>query len=438
MSNNNRTLENGPAVDVHDWLKEDVAGVFGRRILTARDCQQLSDDIFSRISVAINYNTLRRFFGIVRSTYPPSAATLDILARYCGFDSAGDFASYKGKMYRSLNDDEQGMVRFLSAVFRSTPTASINDGTFLAVVRQAIDYVNDHPAVADKLQRAIAKTKNGQDFYFEQFVNIDKLNSHYGAGLLYYLAEKATPEAKIFAHALLCQRGWLSGKLEEVVQQYEEVMRVPLTPDIHPFVCGRYFATRLYHAEALSLPTEPVLRDAAAFHKLLPRGGDNYRLFPCFEYSFVIPLTFTGHFKQAQHYLDYAFAEYTGAHTYLDPGLYHTLELCRGITLAGLGEKERAEEVFKSLRPSEFYFLTRRTNMIQYLLLAKELDQPIREIDGQLNDLLAETGFVRLKDIFRGNAKADRMSSFVYSLAAMAGSLGSELLDAGAAHCFGF
>lgn len=185
MSNEKRTLENGTAAAVHGWLKEDVEGVFGRRVLTARDCQQLSDDIFSRTSIAINYNTLRRFFGVVKSAYPPSAATLDILARYCGFASAGDHASYKRKMYRPLTDDEQGMVRFLAGVFHTTPTANVNDATFLSVVRQAIDYVNDHPHVADKLQRAIARTSNGQDFYFEQFVNIDKLNSHYGTGLLY-------------------------------------------------------------------------------------------------------------------------------------------------------------------------------------------------------------------------------------------------------------
>lgn len=236
MNNEKRTLENGASMPVHDWLKEDVEGVFGRRVQTARDCQQLSDDIYARTSIVINYNTLRRFFGIVKSAYPPSAATLDILARYCGFNSAGDLASYKGKMYRRLTDDEQSMVRFLAGIFRTTPTAHVNDGTFLSVVRQAIDYVNDHPVVADKLQRAIARTRNGQDFYFEQFVNIDKLNSHYGAGLLYYLAEKPTPEAKIFTHALLCQRGWLSGRVEEVVQHFEEVMCVRPTTDIHPFV----------------------------------------------------------------------------------------------------------------------------------------------------------------------------------------------------------
>lgn len=185
MSNDKRTLESGAAVPVHDWLKEDVEGVFGRKVLTARDCQQLSDDIFARTSIVINYNTLRRFFRIVKSAYPPSAATLDILARYCGFNSSGDLASYKSKMYRDLTDEEQSMVRFLGGLFSTTPTASVNDGTFLSVVRQAIDYVNDHPAVADKLQRIIAQTKNGQDYYFEQFVNIDKLNSHYGTGLLY-------------------------------------------------------------------------------------------------------------------------------------------------------------------------------------------------------------------------------------------------------------
>jgi hypothetical protein len=42
------------------------------------------------------------------------------------------------------------------------------------------------PGAFDRFQRAIAKTRNGQEFYFEQFVNLDELNSFYGDGLRYY------------------------------------------------------------------------------------------------------------------------------------------------------------------------------------------------------------------------------------------------------------
>ena len=424
------------APNVHLVLKEEVEATFGRRILTARDCQLLSEQIYNKTATALNYNTLRRFFGIVRSAYPPSAATLTILANYCGFESPADLASYKGKQRRRLNDDEQSMTRFLSGLFQNTPTRNANDETFLAVVRHAINYVNDHPAIADKLQRAIARTANGQTYYFEQFINIDKLNSHYGTGLLYYAAEKKTPEAKIFVHALLCQLGWATKQAEAVTAHYREVVSVPLTSDLHPFVGGRYFATRLFHADTLNLPVEDILAEAAAYHQGLPKSGDNYRFFPCFEYVIAIALTLTGHYSEAKHYLDYAATAYTATHTYLDKGFYQTLDICRGLTLVGLGKKEEALRVFERLRPEEFYFLTKKTNTIQYLVLARELNQPISDIDGQVEALVQETGFVRMKELFRKGKEGVGIKKALYSLVMSAGANG--FWEAEAFLSFGF
>src|SRR5687767_12831872 len=80
-------------------LKNEVEAVFGRAITSYRDCILLSEEIYIRTCFKINLNTLRRFFGIVKAEYPPSLATLNIMAKYCGFDSMDEFltTNTKGK-----------------------------------------------------------------------------------------------------------------------------------------------------------------------------------------------------------------------------------------------------------------------------------------------------------------------------------------------------
>ena len=48
-------------------------------------CIQLSNYILEKHDLAISYNTLRRFFGVVANETKPSALTLDILSRFNGY-----------------------------------------------------------------------------------------------------------------------------------------------------------------------------------------------------------------------------------------------------------------------------------------------------------------------------------------------------------------
>jgi hypothetical protein len=51
----------------HQLLEFEIADTFGKNIITSGDCLLLSNDIFDKISFKINSNTLRRFFGVVKS-----------------------------------------------------------------------------------------------------------------------------------------------------------------------------------------------------------------------------------------------------------------------------------------------------------------------------------------------------------------------------------
>jgi hypothetical protein len=373
---------------------------FGRPITTSRDCILLSEEIFGKTSFKINHNTLRRSFGLVKATYPPSSGTQMILLKYCGFDSLEELDHTRQKREKTSQVDKSvDILDYFVSIFRATQVKNSHDQTFLSLVKQTILFLQKHPDLKDKFQREIAKTKNGQDFYFEQFVNIDRLNSFYGEGLRYYLKEKKTPEAHIFAHALLCQRGWLSDNAATVKKHFEEVYKKRLTKSIHPFVCGRHFASHLFFASINGLPSDKVLQDAHLMHAGLKPPEDHYHLFPCFEYTFSIALVLTGHYAEALFYLDHAFKHYPESHSYMEEGFFETLQLLKALALAKTGHRDEAKKIYTSLKPSRFYFLTKKTNTILYIQLGRHLNKTNPKLEAQLEQLVEETGFVRLRRI---------------------------------------
>ncbi|RYG33572.1 MAG: hypothetical protein EOO01_33065, partial [Chitinophagaceae bacterium] len=56
-------------------LKKELEKNFGRKIASYRDCVQLVDDIYQKTESTVNVNTVRRFFGLVKTNYNPSPAT---------------------------------------------------------------------------------------------------------------------------------------------------------------------------------------------------------------------------------------------------------------------------------------------------------------------------------------------------------------------------
>ena len=59
----------------------------GNPIRYTSDCERLSADISKRLNEIIGVTTLKRLFGFARDVNTPRPITLDILARYAGFDS---------------------------------------------------------------------------------------------------------------------------------------------------------------------------------------------------------------------------------------------------------------------------------------------------------------------------------------------------------------
>ncbi len=61
---------------------------------TNEDFDELSDRIFEKTTVRLSVSTLKRIWGKVKYDHSPTAATLNALSRYAGFEGWRDFLSY--------------------------------------------------------------------------------------------------------------------------------------------------------------------------------------------------------------------------------------------------------------------------------------------------------------------------------------------------------
>jgi hypothetical protein len=382
-------------------LQKEIQEHFGRPVATSRDCNLLSEELFLKTSYKINPNTLRRFFGLVKAPYPPSSATLSILSKYCGFDSLEELLHHNGNGQPKTDGlhNSESLMRYFVGLFRHTPVQEPVDKTFLALVKQTILFLQQHPEMASKFQKAIAKTPNGQRYYFELYAHIDQLNSYYGEGLLYYLKEKKTEDAQIRGHALLLQRGWLSNDASAVRRHLEKIGDHHLCDTHHPVICGRYFASKIYHAHMEGLPTAEILSEAMVQHNRIVPSDGYFHNFPSFEYIFSLALTLTQHFVEALYFLEQAETKYKSKHSYVEEGPYETMRLLKAIALAKTGQKTQAKEVYEALKPSRFYFLTKKINTIFYLLLGGYLGKLNPKSEEQLEKLVKETGFVKMMEL---------------------------------------
>ncbi len=381
-------------------IKSEIEQVFGRRVVSSRDCIELSDDIYHKTKFQLNSNTLRRFFSLVKAAYPPSQSTLSILSKYCGFHSPDDLLSIK----KNTPSQPADMVNRESVLHHlvSMLIIEVKDGddeTFLNIVSQIIEFVTMHQFLADRFQSLISKTENGVKFYFEQFVNIDKLNSFYGDGLRYYIKGKGTEDAQAYATSIYILKDWLNGNDEGLKRNMSQLLQERHVNFEQSFMYARYFAALLLNANLLKTDTYKILADIQDFHHSLVLEYQGTRVHMMFNYIICEVLALTGYYEEVLHYFQLVsikkFVAKDGPLNY-----FHNLLLLEAFSLYKLGQYNQAEKVFDKIKASKFCFLNTKFSHIIYLYLLRAIKPKNKGYDEQIQSLIAETGFLKLNDLF--------------------------------------
>lgn len=380
-------------------LKEEVEQTFGRPIFTAKDCIQLSAEIFNRTKVQISPNTLRRLFGLVKATNSPSKATLNVLAQYCGFYSLSDVPLSVQRNGNTEMVQRENVVNFLYGLFQEVPIEEMEKDILLELVKNILLLLNRDLELAHVFQRQIAKTPNGQTLYFEQFIHLDKLNDYYGDGLRYYMYEKKTAEAECFGYAMLTFRYWLSGDDAKLRQSFGQLQAVYPVYIKDPFIVGRYYAASLFYAHIQGEAPGALLGEAHKYHLGASQHKGRKQEFPFFEYVLSAALVLTGHSGEAQYYMDYSLEKFDRDPWFARLGNYQILHLLKGIAHSDAGEKGQAGRIFDKTNLSEFSFLSKKFSTILYLWLAGKLKRRIHRKEELLDALILETGFKRFLGI---------------------------------------
>ena len=377
-------------------IKSEVERIVGRKVLTASDCQYLSNDIYHQTKLRVSLNTLRRLFHLMKSKYQPSSFTLNLLSKYCGFSSFDEFVAHKEHVSDSQTNSGPDLLNFLILLFKDFETKGVDDITYINLIHEIINNLEKWPQVIDEFQSQIAKTANGQFFYYEQFVNTDNLNGYYGDGLRYYLHERKDPQAQIFGHSLLCFRSWLCMQREKVNSHWQELMQYNINESIPPSVCGRYFASQLYRAEACDFDFEPILSSAREFYLDTKYSKAVSQGFPYFEFIMAESLILTEQHEEAMFYIIEATKKRNNCTPpYVDLKLFESIYLFHAIALKNIGKAEKAKEMLEMINVKNFYFLAKKFNLVLYLLQKQSFHK--RDLlRGQLDYLIKQTGFKKL------------------------------------------
>lgn len=382
-------------------IKVEIEQVFGRRLVSSRDCMELSDEVYNKTQERLNQNTLRRFFGLVKSEYPPSRSTLAILSKYCGFQTVEEAYNVKTKSSepeKTINIES--MLHYLCSVFKDISLTDVHCTTFLSLAKHTIEFVNTSEGLADKFQNYIVHTSKGSEVFFEHMVNIDKLNSYYGRSLRYYLQEKGSTKAGLFIDSLNVMRYWLNKDDE----QLEKITLSPLNknePQLSSTVMyARYFAAVLLYNNAFPQDSNAVKAKIEAYFEAQEAGKFNQK--DLFNYCYIIAQAylFIGQYADALLYIERAPKITTDPNQDQSVYYYQSMNLMHSYLLYKIGDKHEAEKMLSNVKPAGFHFLEKKICNIFYLYLLRETKHSGKKYQDELLYLIEETGFIRLKKLF--------------------------------------
>ena len=297
-------------IDVLKLLTEKKSGI---SVTNRGDCQLLSDVILEVTDESLNYNTLRRLFGLAPYV-KPSIKTLDILAKFNGFNNYRHFLKTnsnellwldKEKVYRLIYDSNQNkIVQFVNKLHRNN---DIFLDLVISIIRELIhmkrmDVVNDifklprfKPLNFEYSELLFFGNSIGLLFNKKRvthsdlllnsnfincvyliYVDYSTLNGFYGDYTNLVLANIKNLEIKLFAASILQLKNYLN-----LLPVNSNFSKKNLPINLHPILAGRILSIKLL-----------VLKNEA-FDKALNDFIDAYLINRKIDIQFLYELTFT-------------------------------------------------------------------------------------------------------------------------------------------------
>lgn len=202
----------------------------------------------------------------------------------------------------AFKEERQDILRDIFVVLE-TETTSPELADADQLIREIISTIGIELRRNKKLRRILiphyARSKSGQQFYFEGFFDMDSLVLHSGNHIDIYLQYKRTEDAKIYGHFLKFMQYFLSNRETDCREEYEIIRQLKISGRMKPALSGYYYGAQLIYQGVYMKGPEPDLmkRVHQKSHSLYAKKLQSQSGVPDFEYIIAYSLNYGDDFS---------------------------------------------------------------------------------------------------------------------------------------------
>lgn len=220
-------------INILTQLQKNVAKEFGKQICTATDCDQLRRILKAQFNANLSSQTLRRFFGLIKSDSKSSHFTLDLLSRYCRFLDFKDFRTSYSEIQLEL-------------FFTDTCNCDVD---YWQKSEMLCRQITDSPELLVNTHHRLMAFPMVRKYFIENHPLRDLIGTVYSQYFLAYLKFNQSSEAKIFAYGFLFQSAFLQQNEELMELYFKKVKDTALSEKVHVIPAGLKYGVQLLYAD---------------------------------------------------------------------------------------------------------------------------------------------------------------------------------------------
>lgn len=385
---------------IKNSLKRDVILISGELANTLTSCTQLSKAIYTNTQTSVSARTLLRIFKIKGDDYSPAKHSLDLLAQYCGYE---DIIDYSSQCIQPKNKDANFEFQILKDIYKmhfEKADFSYRDPGLFSITKNIITKLRRDLNYYDSIAPHFSKDPTASSFFVEQFVDYDLLVNHYHKSVRIYISSHPQEDKQIFGYCLLYLRAFLTNNIAESKKLIAKINTFQRNLTHHPFILGRHLACNLLHNKfILKQDNKELLSEILSIEKYIPRSGDSYVNFPCFQYVITDALIQCEFYPEANKMCDISLNEFPNAEENSDTDYMTTLHLFKAMSSFKIGDGLGYKMYMKKVEDGEFNFQSNKYFTIQknkFLIENSILSTTKQKELSKINQtLISQTGFTR-------------------------------------------
>ncbi len=341
-------------------LKTQILEKSGIKLTRPSDCDGLSHHVWQTTNHLINPITFKRIYGFVMYPFNPSFQTLNILSQYLGYNDWFDFEQ-KSMNYNPISENELNI--YLSFFeFDSINKIEGHDGGIQSISRKIAKRFQEDPETFKKIIPKLARNQFAHTFFIEHFPDYDNLVEYYYLLFEEYLKNNKTIEGQLYGNCMLFLKALWTNNTSDVNVIFEKIESTILPDNIHPYLIGRFFSSKLYFHFFFGdqSQTNLIISDFFDRTEKLPVDGKHFWDFPAAYYIFCEALFLTKQYQRCISLIEEAFSKFPIRTEFIRKGYYRQLQLFCYLSKCKFGKNAIENKFILKMNPDNYYFISKR------------------------------------------------------------------------------